>query len=101
MDGKTFWIHSKTQQTLPQGHTVKKSYPDWVLGIAVAMILAGVLPIPVVLLLRRFQCLALDVDIHQGSIRRIETTVSTKEMMSDQDVSQWLQFPNYGSLVTV
>ncbi|KAL0861311.1 hypothetical protein ABMA27_008869 [Loxostege sticticalis] len=69
-----------------EGHTVKKSYPDWVLGIAVAMILAGVLPIPVVLLLRRFQCLALDVDIHQGSIRRIETTVSTKEMMSDQDV---------------
>ncbi|KAJ0171366.1 hypothetical protein K1T71_012916 [Dendrolimus kikuchii] len=50
------------------------------------MILAGILPIPTVLLLRRFQCLALDVDIHQGSIRRIETTVSTKEMMSDQDV---------------
>ncbi|KAH9636320.1 hypothetical protein HF086_003287 [Spodoptera exigua] len=51
------------------------------------MILAGVLPIPVVLLLRRFQCLQFDVDIHQGSIRRIETTVSTKEMMSDQDSS--------------
>uniref|UniRef100_A0A2A4J9B6 Uncharacterized protein n=1 Tax=Heliothis virescens TaxID=7102 RepID=A0A2A4J9B6_HELVI len=49
------------------------------------MIMAGVLPIPAVLLLRRFQCLAFDVDIHQGSIRRIETTVSTKEMMSDQD----------------
>lgn len=65
----------------------KMPYPNWVLGIAVAMILAGVLPIPVVLLLRRFQCLAFDVDIHQGSIRRIETTVSTKEMMSDQDVS--------------
>lgn len=66
---------------------VKTPYPSWVLGIAVAMILAGVLPIPVVFLLRRFQCLAFDVDIHQGSIRRIETTVSTKEMMSDQDVS--------------
>ncbi|CAB3249106.1 unnamed protein product [Arctia plantaginis] len=50
------------------------------------MILAGVLPIPVVFILRRFQCLTFDVDIHQGSIRRIETTVSTKEMMSDQDV---------------
>ncbi|XP_072948121.1 sodium- and chloride-dependent transporter XTRP3 isoform X2 [Epargyreus clarus] len=67
------------------GRVVQLPYPNWVLGIAVAMILAGVLPIPVVLLLRRFQCLALDVDIHQGSIRRIETTVSTKEMMSDQD----------------
>ncbi|XP_045762198.1 sodium-dependent neutral amino acid transporter B(0)AT3 isoform X4 [Maniola jurtina] len=69
-----------------EGRVEKTPYPDWVLGIAVAMILAGILPIPVVLLLRRFQCLALDVDIHQGSIRRIETTVSTKEMMSDQDV---------------
>lgn len=29
----------------------------------------------------------LDVDIHQGSIRRIDTTVSTKEMMNDVDVS--------------
>ncbi|KAI8432570.1 hypothetical protein MSG28_013559 [Choristoneura fumiferana] len=47
-------------------------YPDWVLLIALCMILVGVLPIPVVLLLRRFQCLAFDVDIHQGSIRRIE-----------------------------
>lgn len=70
-----------------QGRVEKTPYPNWVLGIAAAMILAGVLPIPVVLILRRFQCLALDVDIHQGSIRRIETTVSTKEMMSDQDVS--------------
>uniref|UniRef100_A0A2H1VRT5 SFRICE_029381 n=1 Tax=Spodoptera frugiperda TaxID=7108 RepID=A0A2H1VRT5_SPOFR len=70
-----------------QGRVVKTPYPTWVLVIAVLMILAGVLPIPVVLLLRRFQCLQFDVDIHQGSIRRIETTVSTKEMMSDQDVS--------------
>ncbi|KOB66239.1 Transporter [Operophtera brumata] len=70
------------------GHerVVKTPYPSWVLGVAVVMILAGVLPIPVVFLLRRFQCLTFDVDIHQGSIRRIETTVSTKEMMSDQDV---------------
>ncbi|XP_063629293.1 sodium-dependent neutral amino acid transporter B(0)AT3 [Cydia splendana] len=69
-----------------EGRVVKTPYPDWVLLIALCMILAGILPIPVVLLLRRFQCLAFDVDIHQGSIRRIETTVSTKEMMSDQDV---------------
>ncbi|GBP89071.1 Sodium-dependent neutral amino acid transporter SLC6A17 [Eumeta japonica] len=69
-----------------EGRVVNRAYPPWVLAIAVCMILAGVLPIPMVALLRRFQCLALDVDIHQGSIRRIETTVSTKEMMSDQDV---------------
>lgn len=66
---------------------VSTAYPSWVMAIAIAMITAGVLPIPVVLILRRMQCLQLDVNIHQGSIRRIETTVSTKEMMDDQDVS--------------
>jgi len=58
-----------------------------VLGIAVIIILAGIAPIPIVFLLRRFQLVKLDVDIHQGSIRRIDTTVSTKEMMGDVDVS--------------
>jgi len=58
-----------------------------VLGIAVVIILAGVAPILFVFLLRRFQLVKLDVDIHQGSIRRIDTTVSTKEMMGDVDVS--------------
>lgn len=57
------------------------------LGIAVVIILAGIAPIPIVFLLRRFQLVKLDVDIHQGSIRRIDTTVSTKEMMGDVDVS--------------
>ena len=64
------------------------SYPDWVLAIAIAIILIGIAPIPIVFLLRRFQCVKLDVDIHKGSIRRIDTTVSTKEMMGDVDVSK-------------
>ncbi|XP_070513127.1 sodium- and chloride-dependent transporter XTRP3 isoform X2 [Cardiocondyla obscurior] len=68
------------------GEAVPTSYPGWVLGIAVVIILAGVAPIPIVFLLRRFQLVKLDVDIHQGSIRRIETTVSTKEMMGDVDL---------------
>ena len=42
---------------------------------------------PVVYLLRRFQILKVDLDIHQGSIRRNETTASTKQMMDDDDVS--------------
>lgn len=70
-----------------QGEVVNTEYPPWVMGVAVAMIFAGILPMPVVFLLRRFQCLKMDLDIHQGSIRRIDTTVSTKEMMADQDVS--------------
>lgn len=62
-------------------------YPSWVLGVAISMIAAGVLPIPIVFLLRRYQCLKMDINIHEGSIRRIDTTVSTKEMITDVDVS--------------
>lgn len=51
------------------------------------MILAGLLPMPIVYLLRRFQILKVDLDIHQGSIRRNETTASTKQMMDEDDVS--------------
>ncbi|XP_054276986.1 sodium-dependent neutral amino acid transporter B(0)AT3 isoform X2 [Macrosteles quadrilineatus] len=67
------------------GQTEEKPYPGWVLVIAVLMIIASVIPILLVFLLRRFQCLKFDVDIHQGAIRRIDTTVSTKEMMTDVD----------------
>lgn len=67
--------------------TEKTSYPDWVMYIAYSMILAGVLPMPIVYVLRRFQILKVDLDIHQGSIRRNETTASTKEIMDEDDVS--------------
>jgi hypothetical protein len=77
----------QTKMFIFQGKTVKEPYPDWVMVIAGLMITAGVLPMPVVFILRRFQCLKLDLDIHQGAIRRIDTTVSTKEMMGDVDVS--------------
>nr|CAD7452941.1 unnamed protein product [Timema tahoe] len=69
-----------------KGMTVEAAYPDWVMVVAILMITAGVLPIIIVFLLRRFQCLKLDVSIHQGAIRRIDTTVSTKEMMGDVDI---------------
>ncbi|KAK9892312.1 hypothetical protein WA026_019116 [Henosepilachna vigintioctopunctata] len=67
------------------GNIRETPYPAWVLCIAVVMILAGVLPIPLVFLLRRYQCLKVDLNIHEGSIRRIDTTVSTKEMITDVD----------------
>lgn len=70
-----------------RGIAVPTAYPSWVLAIAVVIIFAGIAPIPIVFLLRRFQCVKLDVDIHQGSIRRIDTTVSTKEMMGDVDTT--------------
>jgi hypothetical protein len=60
--------------------------------IAISMILAGILPMPLVYLLRRFQILKVDLDIHQGSIRRNETTASTKEIIDqDDDVSKLLK----------
>lgn len=71
-----------------QGKTIMKPYPSWVMSIALGMICAGILPMPLVYLLRRFQILKVDLDIHQGSIRRNETTASTKEMIDqDDDVS--------------
>ena len=70
-----------------QGKTASEPYPDWVMFIAGLMITASVLPMPIVFILRRCQCLKLDLDIHQGAIRRIDTTVSTKEMIGDVDVS--------------
>ncbi|XP_066259568.1 sodium- and chloride-dependent transporter XTRP3 isoform X2 [Euwallacea similis] len=68
-----------------KGAAVKTPYPGWVLVVAGAMILAGILPIPIVFLLRRYQILKMDINIHEGSIRRIDTTVSTKEMITDVD----------------
>lgn len=57
------------------------------MGIGVTMIIAGILPIPLIYLLRRFQILKVDLDIHQGSIRRNETTASTKQMIDDEDLN--------------
>lgn len=76
------------QIVLMQSQTVPTAYPSWVMSIGVTMIAAGILPIPAVYLLRRFQILTVDLDIHQGSIRRNETTASTKQMMDEDDVSE-------------
>ncbi|XP_059471296.1 sodium-dependent neutral amino acid transporter B(0)AT3 isoform X2 [Neocloeon triangulifer] len=76
------------------GTTVSTVYPDWVMVIAICIIAVGVLPIPAVFLLRRFQCLKLDTDIHQGAIRRIDTTASTREMMADVDMDEYHDYPN-------
>lgn len=75
-----------------QSKTEEKAYPGWVLSIGISMILAGLLPMPIVYLLRRFQILKVDLDIHQGSIRRNETTASTKQMMDEDDVSKHISF---------
>lgn len=78
---------------------MQTNYPHWVMGIALVMILSGILPMPIVFLMRSFQCLKADLDIHQGSIRRNETTASTKEMIdNDDDVSFCVYFLNLTTL---
>jgi hypothetical protein len=87
------------RENILQGKTVEKEYPHWVMTIAFGMICAGILPMPLVYLLRRFQVLKVDLDIHQGSIRRNETTASTKEMIDqDDDVSS---FPHTLTFISI
>ncbi|XP_033251819.1 sodium-dependent neutral amino acid transporter B(0)AT3 isoform X3 [Drosophila miranda] len=45
-----------------------------------------------------FQCLKVDLDIHQGSIRRNETTASTKEMIDNDDDNMSPDMPPQDSL---
>ena len=70
-----------------QGKSLLTPYPQWVLIVGGLLATLSVLPIPVVFLLRRFQFLRLDTDLNKGVIRRNETTISTKQMMTDVDVS--------------
>jgi len=66
------------------GRGVKEEYPGWAMFVAMALLLGGVLPIPVVYFMRRFQCIRLDSDIQQASIKRVETTMSTQGMIRNE-----------------
>ncbi|XP_032792559.2 sodium- and chloride-dependent transporter XTRP3 [Daphnia magna] len=68
-----------------EGKSLLTPYPQWVLIVGGLLATLSVLPIPVVFLLRRFQFHRLDTDINKGVIRRNETTISTKQMMTDVD----------------
>jgi len=70
------------KQDLARGE--KEPYPGWAMFVAMALLLGGVLPIPVVYLMRRFQCIRLDSDIQQASIKRVETTMSTQGMIRNE-----------------
>lgn len=70
----------------PQAVPTKTLYPAGIMAVAVFLMLAGTLPIPVVFLMRRFRCVKLDADIHQASIKRIDTTASTTGMVREAEV---------------
>ena len=69
-----------------QGLGEKEAYPTWAMFVALGLVLGGILPIPVVYFMRRFQCIRLDSDIHQASIKRVETTMSTQGMIRNEEV---------------
>ncbi|XP_076062086.1 sodium- and chloride-dependent transporter XTRP3 isoform X3 [Oratosquilla oratoria] len=79
------------------GQAIKEEYPAWALGVCVVLLMAGFLPIPLVYFMRRWQCIRLDSNIHQASIKRVETTMSTQGMIraeenlsrSDTSDSEW------------
>ena len=56
------------------------------MAIAVILTLAGTAPILIVFLMRRFQCVKADMDIHQAAIKRIDTTASTAGMVREAEV---------------
>ena len=66
-----------------QGKSILTEYPSWVLVVGGMLAALSVLPIPIVFILRRFQCL--QIDSKKIAIRRNDTTTSTKEMMTDVD----------------
>ncbi|XP_071533395.1 sodium-dependent neutral amino acid transporter B(0)AT3 isoform X2 [Panulirus ornatus] len=79
------------------GNAVKQAYPGWAMFVCLLLLMGGFLPIPVVYFMRRWQCIRFDTNIHQASIKRVETTISTQGMIkgeepmhrSDTSDSEW------------
>jgi len=63
---------------------VREQYPTWAMIVAMCLLLGGVLPIPIVYVMRRFQLLRFDSNIHHASIKRVETTMSTQGMIRNE-----------------
>uniref|UniRef100_A0A2P2I201 Sodium-dependent neutral amino acid transporter B(0)AT3-like n=2 Tax=Hirondellea gigas TaxID=1518452 RepID=A0A2P2I201_9CRUS len=75
------------------GMGVKELYPPWAMGVAFMLVMGGILPIPIVYFMRRFQCIRLDSDIHQASIKRVETTMSTQGMIRNEELDEYHDSP--------
>merc|ERR1739840_44280 len=71
------------------GMAVKTPYPGWAMGVSVVLLSGGFLPIPIVYLMRRLQCVRYDTDIHQASIKRVETTISTTGMIKSEELDEY------------
>ncbi|CAL4093275.1 unnamed protein product, partial [Meganyctiphanes norvegica] len=69
-----------------QGMAEKVPYPGWAMGVSVVLLCGGFLPIPIVYFMRRLQFVRYDTDIHQASIKRVETTISTTGMIKSEEL---------------
>ncbi|XP_042216097.1 sodium-dependent neutral amino acid transporter B(0)AT3-like isoform X4 [Homarus americanus] len=67
------------------GNAVREPYPGWAMFVCLILLMGGFLPIPIVYLMRRCQCIRFDTDIHQASIKRVETTISTQGMIKGEE----------------
>ncbi|KAF0303872.1 Sodium-dependent neutral amino acid transporter B(0)AT3 [Amphibalanus amphitrite] len=72
----------------------KVEYPPAVMAVAVLLMLAGTAPIAIVFLMRRFQCVKVDMDIHQAAIKRIDTTTSTTGMVREAEMREYTDTPH-------
>lgn len=77
------YIHSTFQ-----GETKLLPFPGWTMGIALFLIIMGVLPILIVWLMNVFNILGPSGRARSASttMRRIDTSASTRPMMDDYEV---------------
>ncbi|XP_068202825.1 sodium- and chloride-dependent transporter XTRP3A isoform X2 [Palaemon carinicauda] len=76
-----------------QGFSVKEPYPGWAMFVCLLLLLSGFLPIPIVYFMRRWQCIRFDSNIHEASIKRVETTISTTGMIKGEEHDEYHDSP--------
>lgn len=76
-----------------EGKAEHDAYPGWAMFVCLLLLLAGFLPIPIVYFMRRFQCIRFDSNIHEASIKRVETTMSTQGMIKGEELEEYHDSP--------
>lgn len=76
-----------------EGFAVKEVYPGWAMFVCMLLLMGGFLPIPIIYFMRRFQCIRFDSNIHEASIKRVETTISTTGMIKAEELEEYHDSP--------
>lgn len=67
--------------------TSDAAYPTAVIAFTAILVVLTIAPLPVVFLVRKFQCVRVDFDVRPATIRRVNTTLSTIDMVGEENVS--------------